>query len=77
MAVPMWLIWIGVVAFCALCLGGLLCLLAIDVPPENRPAPPTRIAANDQARLDALQKIAARNRRQEQREASARLTRGW
>lgn len=63
MALPAWLIVLGVVAFCALCFGAILCLLAIDVPPENRPAPPERTADLERARDEALRKIAARQRR--------------
>jgi hypothetical protein len=61
-ALPNWMVWIGVLALCALVTGGLLALLAGGAPPENRPAPPERMADREAARVATLSKIAARHR---------------
>lgn len=53
-------------------------MLADSLPaPENRPAPPERIADLEEARDAALRRLAARARAQDQREAAARISRGW
>lgn len=71
-------ILIGVLILAAALIGGTLAYgLARGVPPENRPAPPERMADLEQQRDAALEKIAARNRQQQQREASARISRGF
>ena len=66
------LVLVGVLALLALALGGTLAFLASRPTPENRPAPPSVLAAREQARRDALAR-----RQQQQREASARISRGW
>lgn len=51
-------------------------LLPRDDEPENRPAPIGLITANEQARIASLKRVAERQR-QHQRDASARISRGW
>lgn len=46
-------------------------------PPRNRPAPPGLIEQDEQARIAALRRVAERQRQQQQREASARISRGF
>ena len=53
-----------------------LLLLPLKNEPENRPAPIGLIAANEQARIASLKRVAARQH-QAQRDASARISRGF
>lgn len=70
-------ILLGVLILAASFLGSVLAYgLSSSVPPENRPMPPERTADIERARDEALRKLAERNRRQDQREASARISRG-
>jgi hypothetical protein len=71
------LVLLGVLVLLALALGGLLAFAYSTPEPENRPAPPHVIVAREMAREEALAKIAARARAQDQREAAARISRGW
>lgn len=71
------LVLIGGVLVIAVAAGVVLALLLSPAPPENRPAPPERLADLEQQRDAVLRKIAARQRAQDQREASARISRGW
>lgn len=71
------LVLIGGVVMIAVAAGVVLALLLSPAPPENRPAPPERMADLEAARDEALRRIAARARRQDEREAAARLTRGF
>jgi hypothetical protein len=57
---------------------GLLAFNAATAPPpENRPASPGLIEQNEAARIAALHKVADRQRYQRQREAAARISRGF
>lgn len=80
MVIPNWVLWIGSVAALAVGVGWLLLVFDVIVgtpEPENRPAPPGLIEQNEAARIAALHKVADHQRLQRQREASARLTRGF
>jgi hypothetical protein len=65
MEMPNWLIGLGLLAAFSVVIVGAVGFLAHCFPePEgNRPMPPERLADLEQARDDALAKIAARQRR--------------
>lgn len=65
MDVPNWLIGLGIVLLLALVAGwGLVAFnVSTATPPENRPAPTGLLAANEQARIESLKRVAARHRR--------------
>jgi hypothetical protein len=79
MTIPNWVLAIGVVAFLAIAAGWVLLAfnVAADTPNENRPAPTGLIEQNEQKRQEALRRVADRQRLQRQREASARISRGF
>jgi hypothetical protein len=79
MTIPNWVLAIGVVAFLAIAVGWLLLAFnaATSTPNENRPAPPGLIAQNEAERIASLHKVADRQRLLKQREASARISRGF
>jgi hypothetical protein len=64
MDIPTWIIGLSILAALAIVLGG-ACWIAQCFPATdgNRPLPPERMADLEQARDDALRKIAARQRR--------------
>jgi hypothetical protein len=77
MTIPNWVLAIGAVAAFAVAAGWVLLAFnaAASAPNENRPAPPGMIAQNEAARIASLKKVAERQRLQ--REASARISRGF
>jgi len=73
-----WLLLLLAMVGLALIVGAGAALLGRSIPaPENRPMPPERMADLEEARDAALRTIAARVRQREQREASARISRGF
>lgn len=70
---------LGVLILAACVIGGSLAYgLSRSLPtPENRPMPNERLADLEEARDAALAKIAARARRLDERDAAARISRGW
>lgn len=79
MVIPNWVLGIGIVAALAIAAGWLLLAfnVATSAPDENRPAPTGLIEQNEQKRIEALRRVADRQRLQRQREASARISRGF
>jgi hypothetical protein len=79
MTIPTWVLAIGIVAFLAIAAGWVLLAfnVAADTPRENRPAPPGLIEQNEAERIASLHKVADRQRLLKQREASARISRGF
>jgi hypothetical protein len=77
MVIPNWALGILGVLALAIVAGWVLVAfnIAVSEPPQNRPAPPGLIEQNEEQRIEALRKVAARL--QEQREASARISRGF
>jgi hypothetical protein len=65
MDVPTWIIGLGILAALTIIIGSALLVIAQCFPATdgNRPLPPERMADLEQARDDALRKIAARQRR--------------
>jgi hypothetical protein len=58
-----WFLFFGALVLLSVVIGVCVAMLVASVPaPENRPAPTGRLAANKQARLRALETIAARAR---------------
>lgn len=74
-----WLMFFGaLLALVLLCVLVMAAVIGWAVPtPENRPAPPDVVANREAARYDALRRVADRQRQQQQREASARISRGF
>jgi len=62
MALPDWLLVVGVIALFSLAGGASLVFIAMFLPSDegNRPAPPEVRHAREEERLDALERIAAR-----------------
>jgi hypothetical protein len=60
-----WLLFFVAVIVLSVVIGACVAMLVASVPPENRPAPAGRLAANEEARLRALKTIAARARTRE------------
>jgi hypothetical protein len=80
MVIPNWAL--GLLAVIGLAVFAGWGLLAFNVigsapEPENRPAPTGLIEQNEQKRQEALRRVADRQRLQRQREASARISRGF
>ena len=80
MVIPNWAL--GVMGLVAIVVVAAWLLLAFNItvgtpPPENRPAPRGMIEANEQKRIASLRRVADRQRAQDQREAAARISRGW
>jgi flagellar basal body-associated protein FliL len=72
------LLLVAAIVFLAVVIGVAVSAFVASVPvPENRQAPDERTADRERARAEALRKIAERARRQQQREASARISRGF
>lgn len=73
------LLLVAAIVFLAVVIGVAVSAFVASVPvPENRQAPPAEGTADrERARAEALRKIAERARRQQQREASARISRGF
>lgn len=73
-----WIFLFGTVIVLSAVVGVCVAVLIASFPePENRPMPLERQADLEAARDAALQKLAARARRQDEREASARISRGF
>jgi hypothetical protein len=79
MVIPNWALGILGVLVLAIVAGWVLLAfnIAASEPPENRPAPPGLIEQNEEKRIASLRTVADRQRLLKQREASARISRGF
>ena len=73
-----WLLLLLAMVGLAAIVGGAAAWLGRSIPaPENRAMPRERMADLEEQREAALRKIAARARRLDERDAAARISRGW